>query len=339
MTTLAEVLSIVEATYSLEASATAWLEALAEATRLVLDQGLGVFAFVYDATSDDWIRIEAATSAELSDEFRDAAFNVTGMPASEIRTLARGYRTKSVTSAIDFCTSMPHHLAHYTRVLPSFGCKDLLFFNGIDPSARSVTLVIPQVHEVKLRRRQSTHFARLAAHLGAGFRVRQQLASLTAGSLEQSAGTEAILEPNGKLQHAVGPASEIVSRQRLQQAVVQIERARGRMRRSDPEAALQAWQALIDGRWSLLEEFDHDGRRYIFAHRNDPRTPDLRGLSDRERQVVAYALLGHSNKHIGYELGLAPSTVALHLGTACKKLGCLSRVELIQRFSNSLPAK
>jgi DNA-binding CsgD family transcriptional regulator len=165
-----------------------------------------------------------------------------------------------------------------------------------------------------------------------------QLASLCGQPLERSPGTEAVFEPGGKLQHAVGRATERTVRQHLRDTVLAIERARtARARRSDPESALEIWQGLIAGRWSLLEQFDRDGRRYLIVHRNDPATPDPRGLTLRECQVLAYALIGHSNKLIGYELGLNESTVAYHVKHACKKLGVTSRVELVQRYSHLVP--
>jgi DNA-binding CsgD family transcriptional regulator len=56
------------------------------------------------------------------------------------------------------------------------------------------------------------------------------------------------------------------------------------------------------------------------------------GLSPRQRQVVAYASQGHSNKRIAFELGLATSSVSDYLATASRKLGVDSRVALIRRF-------
>jgi FixJ family two-component response regulator len=41
------------------------------------------------------------------------------------------------------------------------------------------------------------------------------------------------------------------------------------------------------------------------AKGHDFRLPDPRRLSRRERQVVAFAAIGHPNKLIAYELGLA----------------------------------
>jgi DNA-binding CsgD family transcriptional regulator len=69
-----------------------------------------------------------------------------------------------------------------------------------------------------------------------------------------------------------------------------------------------------------VDHFDSDGRRFVIAHRNDPTPPDTRGLTLRERQSLAYAAIGHSNKQIAYELGLAASTVSGHLAQARAKL-------------------
>jgi DNA-binding NarL/FixJ family response regulator len=92
------------------------------------------------------------------------------------------------------------------------------------------------------------------------------------------------------------------------------------LRRRDPLEAVEVWRGLVAGLWSLVDHYDTDGRRYLVAHRNDPTTPDPRGLTERERQVVAYADLGQSNKLIAYQLGLSVSTVAVLLARAREKL-------------------
>jgi hypothetical protein len=80
--------------------------------------------------------------------------------------------------------------------------------------------------------------------------------------------------------------------------------------------AVEIWRGLVAGLWSLVDHIDTDGRRYLVAHRNDPTTPDPRALTERERQVVAYADLGQSNKLIAYQLGLSVSTVGVLLARA-----------------------
>ena len=53
-----------------------------------------------------------------------------------------------------------------------------------------------------------------------------------------------------------------------------------------------------------------------------------RGLSAREAQVVGLVALGHSNKLISYELGLAWSTVRVLVQRAARKLRVGTRAEL-----------
>ena len=72
-----------------------------------------------------------------------------------------------------------------------------------------------------------------------------------------------------------------------------------------PDAALQIWKALVWGRWSMVDWFDSDDRRFVLALPNSPSISDPRGLSEREREVVAYAVLGESGKVIGGRLALS----------------------------------
>jgi DNA-binding CsgD family transcriptional regulator len=116
----------------------------------------------------------------------------------------------------------------------------------------------------------------------------------------------------------------------LRAAARAIDGARLRMRREDPDGAFDLWKALVAGRWSLVDSFESDGRRYLLARRNDPRAPARAPLTEREAQVAVHAALGHSNKRIGYEVGLSTSTVGAHLAAAQRKLGVRSRLELVE---------
>jgi DNA-binding NarL/FixJ family response regulator len=140
---------------------------------------------------------------------------------------------------------------------------------------------------------------------------------------------EAVLSPSGSLLHATGVAKQADARGRLRDAARAMDRARGPLRRNDPQEALELWRALCAGRWSLVDRFESDGRRFLIAHRNQPHLPNLRGLSQREASVAAFAQLGQSNKEIAYTLGLSPSSVATHLSGALRKLGLPSRAALV----------
>jgi DNA-binding CsgD family transcriptional regulator len=104
-----------------------------------------------------------------------------------------------------------------------------------------------------------------------------------------------------------------------------------------PESeALALWQGLVAGRWTLVDQFDDEGRRYLIARRSGTQVQALRALTRREQQVVDRLRAGGSNKRIAYDLGLADSTVATHLANVMSKLGVGSRLELI-RLLASLP--
>jgi DNA-binding CsgD family transcriptional regulator len=173
----------------------------------------------------------------------------------------------------------------------------------------------------------------VAAHLAAARRLRARGGH---DSLEAT-GTDAVLSSTGKLLHAEPGAQHRDQRLELAAAAKAMDRARGRLRRSDPQAALELWRALVEGRWSLLDHVDRDGKRVLLARRNPSGVPQLSALSVVEQQVAGYAALGQSNKYIAYELGISPSTVTKHLHRALSMLGLRSRAELIRLFQGALP--
>lgn len=107
-------------------------------------------------------------------------------------------------------------------------------------------------------------------------------------------------------------------------------RSRGRRVNNHPRDAAAIWEAVVAGAWSLVEHFDSDGHRNFIARRNSHAVP---ALSERELQIALRASLGHSNKHIAYELGLCSSTVAAQLTSAARRLGVASREVLLHAFA------
>ena len=91
-------------------------------------------------------------------------------------------------------------------------------------------------------------------------------------------------------------------------------------------------RGLIASRWTVVEQFESGGRRYILATEEPPKPSPHALLSPREQQALANAALGHSNKEVAYALGLAHSTVRVLLTRAAKKLGAHTRSDLLRRF-------
>ena len=119
----------------------------------------------------------------------------------------------------------------------------------------------------------------------------------------------------------------------LRAAARTIERARLRQGHDDPDASIDHWTALVAGRWSLVDHFDADGRRFVLAVKNDPMQPDPRGLTDTERQVVEFVGLGRTAKQIAYTLGVTPSAVKNTTQRVQRKLGLASGAELAAFFA------
>ena len=170
-----------------------------------------------------------------------------------------------------------------------------------------------------------------ASHLAAGLRLRR----LASGLSPEAAVVEAIFDGSGHLYEARDEAGSRTHREQLRERVRQLDHLRTRAGRSDPEQALAGWQALVEGRWSLVDIFDSDQRRFVVAVRNDPAFPDPRGLTMRERQVAEFAGLGQSSKQISYTLGLSPSAITNSTASAQAKLGLCSRTELAAFFAPS----
>jgi DNA-binding CsgD family transcriptional regulator len=182
---------------------------------------------------------------------------------------------------------------------------------------------------------------RIAAHLAAGVRLRRRSLPAPAGPTAlrlRVEGVDALLTSDGRIAHAVGSAREAATREQLRAAAVAVDRARSALRRKDPDSAVALWKALVDGRWSLVDRFDTDGRRFLVAQRNEIPTPKRRGLRQREAAVLALRAQGHSLKLIGYELGVGQSIVARDLALGMKRLGLESIADLVRLYARPAAA-
>jgi DNA-binding CsgD family transcriptional regulator len=203
---------------------------------------------------------------------------------------------------------------------------DSLNLCAVDASGHGVAIVANREEVLRTAdlRRARRRFAPLVAHVATALRARAALG----GRAPRADDGEAVLEPDGRLLHATGAARDPSARQSLRDAVRDIDRARTKdLAESE---ALSLWRCLVEHRWTLLDEFESDGRRYVVAVPNSPQEPGPE-LSEREAQVAAQVGRGLSNKEIGYLLGLAPSTIATLVARLSKKLGATSRVELVRR--------
>lgn len=190
-----------------------------------------------------------------------------------------------------------------------------LFFERSD--GRMVTFNRPLDERRTLGPRQKASLVRVLSHLALSERL-----------LSGEHARAAVLSTSGKVLHAEGAAKESGARAALRAQARRIDRARGRSLSDDD--ALEVWRGMVAGRWSLVDEFDSDGKRLFVARENIGHLAGSRALTTREQQVLALVLTGRPNKLVAYELGLAPSTVSLSVQTILAKTGAASRAALLE---------
>jgi DNA-binding CsgD family transcriptional regulator len=329
------IIDFTEAAYDLELSDREWLPNMLRRGLPVLEQGLGVAGYEYgrppDAGEVTHLNVHIASGRKDFAERHLRAFSTT-----DPEVLRRMLHAGSATTGSQFSKDRPEELAHYTSHVDY--CKDVLFMTAVDPIGVGVAIVAPLGEVTTLSHEDAQRWQMLAAHVEAGHRLRRGISNEDLGgegSSDLPFDAEAVFDPNGfRITEAVGQAQERTSGTKLREAAVTIDRARGKLRQTDPDNALQIWKALVRGRWSMVDWFDTDGRRFVLAIPNSPDITDPRGLSERERQVVTYAVQGHSNKMIAYRLGLSTSRVSTLLRSSMRKMGFRTRSQLVKQMGD-----
>lgn len=323
---------VIEASYASAPDDGAWGKGILESFA-ALDQGMGLFfraQRIGPRGEDGGTEALATLNLRCQGEWIEGVRygNSVASPAV-FRALYESHPPVSTAMGRLRLLSRDPSSEEFHAMMRRLGMDDCLGVIGtdVDEAGRTflhVAVPIPSSLSVSPRTRHQ--LGRVAAHLASAWRLRK----VSGASVEPA---EAVLEPSGKVSHAEGIARERDMRSSLVRAVAQVERARGALRRTDPEEALALWQGLVDGRWSLVDTVEADGRRFILARRNEPRVSDPKALTSRERQVLAYVAMGHSNKFVAYQLGLSTTTVATHLERGRRKLGAGSRRELIETLA------
>lgn len=332
-----DTVAAVEAAYRFDVPDDSWLQGVLEATRPLVDQGLGAWAFVFDGHA--FVRGEMAYEHPTACGIPDPEWE-TGLRAT-LAITSRDRRTMLETIFGTPCHAMSEILRRDASLLRRArrsiaipGVLDTIGVTARDPSGSGVYIGAHAPAIVRIDPRRRARLARLAAHFATAFRLRRRLLGRGPVRAEDLvAGSEAVIGRGARIEHAAGEAASRRALQALREAALAADRATRLLRRRDPDAALAAWEALVDGRWSLIGSFDEGGRRVLLAQRNEPAgLPGARRLSAREQQVAGYLLLGHPHKLIAYELGLSPGTVSTLAARVRDKLEASSPSDLIRKL-------
>lgn len=314
------VLALVETVYDGEAARDEWVARVNESVLDVLPEATNTSGFVFRShrTGEglEFDAMEAVTSAGealLTDDAVDVHMH--GLPPSLRLRMFGMTSARTLSEVLVASTPTAEPLFRETWKDPTADSVGLV---GAEPDGTGFCIgaALPRVSPLEPRERALLE--KLAMHIGAGLRLRRT-------SPPKPNDAEAILSPRGKLLHAKADAPH--HRALLDDGLKR--RTAARESRHDAERALEIWRGLVSGRWSLVDHFDTDGKRFVLAMENAPRVPPRAPLTPRERRVVALAAMGHRDKEIAYILGLSVSSVSSAIHRARKKLGVRTRAELV----------
>lgn len=320
-------LSIVEAAYALRTDEATWLQGITDAAAPVIDDGFGVCANTFDASDPSQVAFGAGATAGgmTRDELLAGQLASSSAPVPVVRK----YFCEG--PSVGFVNAQAHisprrAKAKGGKIADSMpGAPDIMSVRAKNPFGKGVIVCVPITRAGRFGPRVRSRLGMVAAHLAAALRLR----TLGVRPLEQS---EAIFSAGGKPEHLPGDLAK-APLSALERGVEGFLEAR-RLRRAEPDQAIELWSALVGGKWSVFDQFDRDGRRFIVARRNELALADPRMLTTAERMILLYASWGHSLKLISYEVGLSQSSVFAQLKLAMRKLGLRQRSELLGLFEN-----
>lgn len=326
-----DLIDVIEAVYNIEQAEADWVEGVCRAVYSILDAGMGVVITTVDiSTGQPLYSCGAALGATL-----DVVRAVGAAQPDNAADVLRHFLSRPTTSLREVMGARIHEVVPKFHALHSkYRIADALWVGGMNLDGHGLTAAVLLPKRARLSARMRKRWDRIAAHFAAAARLRRRLFPAEARShfTLRIEGVDALLTLDGRVEHAVGSAQENTAREQLRTAAVALDRARGALRRRDPDRAVALWTALVEGKWSLVDRFESDGRRFLLARRNEIRAP-RRGLARRQADVLALRAGGHSIKLIAYELGLPQSVVADALASGMKRLGLHTLADLVRLYA------
>ena len=314
MATERDFVRTIEAAYVVDRTASEWLTGILESSRPWFYEGAGVFGCEWEIVDDGSVAFTEFASlgnpgVDFAGFMAHAPKEIGRMGAEVLRSNRSGLSSRVL--------QRPELSEFFFAPLRAMGIVDTLGINGLATPRSGVWVGASLTRSRALARGEERLLARLARHLAAGSRLRKRLS----GRTPSDADAAAVLSPVGRVEHASPLATAASVRAALREAVVAMDRARGAERRTNPSGAVRRWRVLADARFTLMDRFESDGRRYVVACENEPAKSAAPRLTARERQVVALYRLGTDPKLIAYELGIAHATVRVLLSRAARRAG------------------
>ena len=353
----ADLLTLLDRAYDLDAAEPEWLHAVASAATPFLASGHGMSAFLADADGrihtpcsigevewGGWAKVWFEGIRQFPPPMMRRALELTPVAYSIDRrgALLNGHATMAEAIAADLRGEPGAGGVARRGIWDEAGQRessgpfpDSLDIVGLDPSGEAVVLlgVRRTLSKRPVGAREAAWLGRIAGHLASALRLRRALVkreTLLDGSAP-------VFDTEARPLHAADDSTRL-GLTALREAVR--AQLRTRHRSMSPTEVLEHWRALVLGQYSLLDVFDTDGKRFVVARPNVPAARAIEraaSLTAQERAVLALLAGGASNKLIAYDLGISTSTVAARLASAASKLGTTTHAELVRRARDVAP--
>ena len=302
---------MVAAAYDLTGTLKAWFGTTLSLFRAHLDEGYGAFGGIVRRDTAEIVHFQLDGAHPIYQTLVDLSTSV-----RTLKRLPQGFVAATSSEVI----GVAGNRQVVDPLLTALGMRDCSGLWGPDAAGLTIGLNAPRRDVGSARLRERRLARKVLPHFAAALRLRR---SLTGLSLE-AASAEGVFDPDGRCVNAQGMAQPLSVRETLRNAVVQLEQERG----LPANGAADARDALLDGRWSLVDRFDSDGRHFIVAYRNPEGVLDPRRLSPRERDVAVRIAQGVSQTTVAADLGISASTVGNVVSSIVQKLCLRSAREL-----------
>ena len=226
------------------------------------------------------------------------------------------------------CASSFPHSEEGLRESRRFGVADMAAILSPTGTGHVIMIGTPVGRRALTSVAQRAAMSVCASHLAASWRLRRRLHAED----RWEGRAEAVMHPDGRVVHAVGEARAPGALAALRRMVRATERARSGPRADDEPP----WPDLVAGRWTLVDAFDHGGRRYVVAYRNPPDAPRT-PLSLRAQEVLTRTARGEPSKVIAAALGVGEAAVSMTLHEAMRVMRIERVADLIRLGAEAPP--
>ncbi|MFO0613440.1 MAG: helix-turn-helix transcriptional regulator [Polyangiaceae bacterium] len=313
--------NVLEAAHAGHEGTVAWLDDLIAQMRSFAP-GAGLYtACIVQRTVDHWRLVAGDTASAGIGPLAGFGDALPSVPPEALDPYYRNPRHAFTHRGVR--RAFPEAIAVGDGFLEMFGMTDSVTMLAQAGNGLSMVLFGMSPATIPVEPSGRRLLTRVAAHVEAILRVRVE-----------GAAPVAVLGVDGRLRDAEPPVARPSSQEKLRHHVRTIEGSRRRAAR-ERRGAIDAWSALVSGRFALVEDVSGPRREY-HVYENPAHVWRSRALSPREASVLELSARGLSGKLVGYTLGLSFTSVSDALGSAATKTGCGSRNAVVRLASTAL---